>query len=201
VKTTAFCLINPRIDISLYVKKCIRYAIYEACERQDIVSTFFRLACSYRHVSFLSNLSAHELISQEPIIQRCFEMYTALRLMMKGCQFSGQRKKRTGLDDDYLGMARIEDIDSAWFGCIPIPRMVTNQVNHRLELRMKELDSEILKDADDLLQTKKQHAWVVITLAIFLVLHIRELDAGRNIFWKRYKDSVNSFNLRESVRR
>jgi hypothetical protein len=125
-------------------------------------------------------------------------MYTALRLMMKGCQFSGKRKKRTGLDDDYLGMAKIEDTDSAWFGCIPIPRMVANQVNHRLELRMKEIDSEILKDADDLLQTKKQHAWVVGTLALFLVLHIRELDAGRNIFWKRYKDPVSSSNLRKA---
>jgi hypothetical protein len=118
--------------------------------------------------------------------------------MMKGCQFSRKRKKRTGLDNDYLGMAKIEDTDSAWFGCIPIPRMVANQVNHRLELRMKELDSEILKHADDLLQTKKQHAWVVGTLALFLVLHIRELDAGRNIFWKRYKDPVGFFDLRKA---
>jgi len=31
---------------------------------------------------------------------------------------------------------------------------------------------------------------VVGILATFLVLHIRELDAGRNIFWRRYKDSL-----------
>lgn len=27
--------------------------------------------------------------------------------------------------------------------------------------------------------------WVVVTLAVFLLLHIREVDAGRNIFWSR----------------
>jgi hypothetical protein len=55
-KTTAFCLINPSIDISLYVQKCIRYSIAEACKRQDIVSPFFKLARSYRNVSTLSDL-------------------------------------------------------------------------------------------------------------------------------------------------
>jgi hypothetical protein len=30
----------------------------------------------------------------------------------------------------------------------------------------------------------------MVTLAIFLLLHIREIDAGRNIYWNRYKDSV-----------
>jgi hypothetical protein len=126
-------------------------------------------------------------------------MYTALRLMMIGWQFSGKRKKRTGVEDDYLGMAKVENIDSAWFDRIPVPRMVTNQLNHRLELRMAELDSKILQDADGMLQTRKQehHTWVVGTLALFLVLHIRELDAGRNIFWKRYKDSVRPLDLRK----
>ncbi len=126
-------------------------------------------------------------------------MYTALRLMMIGWQFSGKRKKRTGIEDDYLEMAKVDNRDSAWFDRIPVPRMVTNQLNHRLELRMAELDSKILQDANGMLQTREQehHTWVVGTLALFLVLHIRELDAGRNIFWKRYKDSVSSFDLRK----
>lgn len=120
-------------------------------------------------------------------------MYTALRLMMIGWRFSGKRKSRTGIEDDYLGMAKVENRDSAWFGRIPVPRMVTNQLDHRLELRMAELDSKILKDADNMLKARGHHMWVVGTLAIFLVLHIRELDAGRNIFWRRYEDSVSFF--------
>ena len=52
VKTTAFCLADSRINIESYVQDCIDFAIKEACERQDIVSTFFRIACSYRNVNF-----------------------------------------------------------------------------------------------------------------------------------------------------
>jgi hypothetical protein len=51
VKTTAFCLMDPEIDISGYNRDCTRYAIREACERRDIVSPFFKLACSYSDVS------------------------------------------------------------------------------------------------------------------------------------------------------
>jgi hypothetical protein len=51
VKTTAFCLMDPEIDISRYNRDCTRYAIREACERGDIVSPFFKLACSYSDVS------------------------------------------------------------------------------------------------------------------------------------------------------
>jgi hypothetical protein len=43
-------------------------------------------------------------------------MYTALSLIMIGCQFSGTRKERTGIEDDYLDMTLVDDIKSAWFG-------------------------------------------------------------------------------------
>lgn len=117
-------------------------------------------------------------------------MYTALRLMMMGWQFSGKRKERTGVEDDYLGMPIVEEKNSAWFGRRAVPRMVTNQLNHKLELMMAELDSKILKDVEDLLESAEHHMWLVGTLSMFLLLHIRELDAARNFYWGRYKDSV-----------
>ena len=122
-------------------------------------------------------------------------MYTALVLMMKGCHFSRRRKERTGIDDDYLGMSEVEDNFSAWFGCIPVPRMVTNQINHQLELRIQSLDSQIMKDVHRRLREKSYRSWIVDTITIFLVLHIRELDGGRNIFWQRYQDPVSSSDL------
>jgi hypothetical protein len=56
VKTTPFCLMNAKMDISGYVQDCTRYAIDEACKREDIISPFFMLACTYREVSTLSAL-------------------------------------------------------------------------------------------------------------------------------------------------
>ena len=109
---------------------------------------------------------------------------------MTGPQFSGTRKERTGVDDDYLDMTKVEDRDSAWFGCTPVPRMITNQINHRLELRIGELDSEILKEVAKLLERRERHMWVIGILTCFLLLHTRELDTGRTIFWRRFRDTV-----------
>jgi hypothetical protein len=68
--------------------------------------------------------------------------------------------------------------------------MVTNQLNHLFELEMARLDSMILKGVQDILQKREKHMWVVGTLALFLLLYIRDVDTGRNIFWDRYKDKV-----------
>ena len=89
-----------------------------------------------------------------------------------------------------LGMTVVRNRNSAWYGITPIPRMVQNQLGHLLELKMIELDREILKALQDVLEEKSRKMWVVATLAVFLLLHIRELDAGRNIFWRRYEDIV-----------
>jgi hypothetical protein len=87
-------------------------------------------------------------------------------------------------------MAIVEDTHSAWCGIIPVPRMIQNQLGHLLELHMIRLDEEILKHVHKLLHERKRTSWVVTTLAVFCLLLIRELDAGRIIFWKRYRDPV-----------
>jgi hypothetical protein len=117
-------------------------------------------------------------------------MYSALCLIMIGWQFSGTRKERTGIEDDYLDMTAVKDIKSAWFGRTPVPRMITNQLTHRLELRMAVLDCQILEEVSNILECRERHMWVIGMLALFLLLHTREIDAGRNIFWGRYRDEV-----------
>ena len=92
--------------------------------------------------------------------------------------------------DESLGMATIEDRDSAWYGIKPVPRMIQNQLGHLLELNLIKLDKKTLKDLQALMEKRERRMWAVVTLAVFLLLHTRELDAGRNIFWSRYIDSV-----------
>jgi hypothetical protein len=96
-------------------------------------------------------------------------------------QFSG---------DESLGMATIEDRDSAWYGIKPVPRMIQNQLGHLLELNIINLDRKILKGVQALMEKRERRMWIEVTLAVFLLLHIREVDAGRNIFWSRYIDLV-----------
>lgn len=109
------------------------------------------------------------------------QMYTTLRLLSIGWRFSGE---------ETLGMATVTDRLSAWYGIVPVPRMVQNQLGHLLELNMIELDEKILKAVQKLLYKRGRPMWIVGTLAVFILLHVRELDAGRNIYWRRYKDTV-----------
>lgn len=90
-------------------------------------------------------------------------------------------------------MAPVNDRQSAWHGFTPVPRMVQNQLGHLLELRMIDLDRKVLPVLQKMLERRDRHSWVVITLSLFILLHVRELDAARNIFWGRYKDSVGSY--------
>ncbi|EER43773.1 predicted protein [Histoplasma capsulatum H143] len=92
--------------------------------------------------------------------------------------------------DESLGMAIIDDRNSAWYGSRPVPRMIQNQLGHLLELNMIELDRKISTGIQNMMELRKRRMWVVLTLAAFLLLHIRELDAGRNIFWSRYIDTL-----------
>ena len=93
-------------------------------------------------------------------------------------------------------MAVIEDRDSPWYGIKPIPRMIQNQLGHLLELNMVDLDRKILKGAQVLMEKRERRMWVVVTLAVFLLLHVREIDAGRILFWSRYTDPVSpTFNI------
>lgn len=71
-----------------------------------------------------------------------------------------------------------------------MPRMIQNQLGHLLELKMIELDKKILLALREALQTRNRSSWISTSLAFFILLHVRELDAARNIFWGRYKDSV-----------
>jgi len=62
LKTSAYCLMDPDIDISSYIKGCIPLAVNEACRRQGAIGYFFNLACSYYDVSILSRFPGHMLI-------------------------------------------------------------------------------------------------------------------------------------------
>ncbi len=73
-------------------------------------------------------------------------MYTVLRLLRIGWKFSG---------DESLGMATVREKDSPFYGFKHVPQILRDQLNHVLELKLKELDTEILKGAQDILKSCK----------------------------------------------
>lgn len=102
-------------------------------------------------------------------------MYTAHRLLISGWQFSG---------DKCLGIAAVKERESMFYGFKYVPRMVHNQLNHTLELKMMELDKKVLKGARDIMVYGERRMWIVGFLALFFLLHIREVDAGEIVDWR-----------------
>src|SRR4051794_11657838 len=97
--------------------------------------------------------------------------------MRAGWHFAGR---------ETLGMSVVRKPESPFYGAAPVPRMVENQLNHAIEVYMVQLEKDILH----WLETSTNENWVYQFLAIFFVLHVREVDAGRNLYWARNLDPV-----------
>jgi hypothetical protein len=104
-------------------------------------------------------------------------MYTVVRLLRIGWWFTG---------NESLGMPTVKERDSLFCNLKCVPRMVQNQLNHALELKMMELDQKIWKGAKDIMESGERCMWIVGFLALVLLLHIREVYAGRIIYWSRH---------------
>ncbi|KAI6508394.1 hypothetical protein MCOR10_010916, partial [Pyricularia oryzae] len=165
VRTTAYCVVDE-INVAEYIRNNIDFATFEARSNGTYpVNNLFDLAWEHK---------------KDSIVNDCLELYTALCLMSKGCQFLGV---------ETLGMAPVLDSQSAWFGSTPLPRMVQNHISHCLEIHIAKLDAKIMRAVSSIFDKRSRNKWHIATLAVFLLLHVRELDAGRNIYWKRYKDT------------
>ena len=62
LKTSAYCLTEPSVDISSYVQDCVPFAIEETCRGQEVVGFFFNLSRSFQDVRSLLEVSKHILI-------------------------------------------------------------------------------------------------------------------------------------------
>jgi hypothetical protein len=93
--------------------------------------------------------------------------------------------------NECLGISAVKERDSIFYGFKHVPRMVQNQLDYALELKIMELDKKILKGAQDIMANGEQRMWIVGFLALFFLLHIREVDAGGILNWSRsYPDLV-----------
>ena len=101
-------------------------------------------------------------------------MFAALRLLRLGWDFSG---------NESLGIETVKEKESVFYGFRHVPRMLRDQLNSALELEMMKLDKEILKDARRILEDGKPDMWVIGYLVLFFLLHIREVYAGRLLYW------------------
>lgn len=95
--------------------------------------------------------------------------------------------------DEKLGGERVSDPDSPHFDRVPMPVMITAQMECILYTKiLRPISNKVLKQLNELVLEKKKEYWMTIYLAMFILLHncsmitIRDEETAR-----QYNHKVN----------
>ncbi|KAG5751898.1 hypothetical protein H9Q70_005434 [Fusarium xylarioides] len=81
------------------------------------------------------------------------------------------------------------DIPGCWFGKTLLPRLVNQQLDKAFEIRMDELEQEILEQLQDvILRRDRSTHWCAIFLTTFILLHSLEKDSWNMHAWEYEKN-------------
>ncbi|KAF5703111.1 hypothetical protein FGLOB1_9245 [Fusarium globosum] len=87
-----------------------------------------------------------------------------------------------------IGMYSL-DIPGCWFGKTLLPRLVNQQLDKAFEIRMDELEREILEQLQDMiLRGDRSTYWCAIFLTTFILLHSLEKDSWNMHAWEYEKN-------------
>ncbi|CVL02378.1 uncharacterized protein FPRN_08069 [Fusarium proliferatum] len=87
-----------------------------------------------------------------------------------------------------IGMYSL-DIPGCWFGKTLLPRLVNQQLDKAFEIRMDELEREILEQLQDMiLRGERSTYWCAIFLTTFILLHSLEKDSWNMHAWEYEKN-------------
>lgn len=87
-----------------------------------------------------------------------------------------------------IGMRPL-NIPGCWFGKTLLPRLVNQQLDRAFEIRMDELEREILEQLQDMiLRGERSTYWCAIFLTNFILLHSLEKDSWNMHAWEYEKN-------------
>ena len=122
-----------------------------------------------------------ELGSQDPLVRSALKLWAATNLLMTGWRI---------VSGKVLGLKKVEEHGSPWFGAVPAPRVVQNQLDHQLEREIIVLERGLLRSIHKTMQKGRRAEWVRVFLAVVLVLHVIEKDTWRLLYWVKHKQEV-----------
>ncbi|KAF2633001.1 hypothetical protein BU25DRAFT_304826, partial [Macroventuria anomochaeta] len=161
METTAFALSKPIDDAAMddYVQKHVDLFLNQAKGGSTWLDTVLKHASNYL---------------QDDLIQRTLRLWSAHRLLMQGWQltFPGS-----------LGMPLVMNRGSFLFNTTPAPRVLQNQLDRRLERYCADKEAECLKALSRTLRQKYRREWTATFISAVILLHTRERDIFRLLYW------------------
>ncbi|KAF1363473.1 hypothetical protein EJ07DRAFT_152281 [Lizonia empirigonia] len=172
ITTTAFTICNPIDDttVDTYVWSHVEFFLRQA-----------QSGTSWLDV-ILNEASTH---TKDDLIRKTLSLWSAHRLLMQGWQltFPGS-----------LGMLPVVDQDSFLFNTTPAPRVLQNQLDQILEQYCAKKEMEYLKALQGAMRKTVRRDWITIFASSIILLHTRERDIWRLLYWTL--DTNNTYTWR-----
>ncbi|UPX14887.1 uncharacterized protein EKO05_0005358 [Ascochyta rabiei] len=178
VDTTAFALSESVDDAILdsYIGEHVALFLHQAVADSTWLNVVLNHASNYL---------------EDDLIQRALRLWSAHRLLMQGWQLTLPGS---------LGMPPVTDPSSFLFNTTPAPRVIQNQLDRRLERYCADQEAECLKALSVTMLGRYRRDWVATFISAVMVLHTRERDIFRLLYWTLDTSNVRRIYLLSRAR-
>jgi hypothetical protein len=90
-----------------------------------------------------------------------------------------------------LGMRPVQHQGSLLNGTTPAPRVLQNQLDRILEQYCADRELKCLEDLQRSMRQSTQRRWIVIFIVTVIILHVRERDLWRLLYWTLQNNNVS----------
>lgn len=109
------------------------------------------------------------------LLRDALQLWTATQLLIQGASLHPA--------SDGLGVHPIPSPSSPQAGQAPLPRALSNQIDHLLERRIWQLEKQILSELQKRIFGRKREDWLKIFFTMVVLMNALERDSWRLYYW------------------
>ncbi|KAI5801776.1 hypothetical protein DFH27DRAFT_482070 [Peziza echinospora] len=139
----------------------------------------FRVALDYANANPKEN----------SIVKDTLKLWTTHQLLLKGASIAG---------DETLRMTPISNPTSAMNGKTPLPRVLSNQLDHLLERRIWQAERQLLSELQRRILSRKREEWLRVYFCLAVFLNTLERDTWQLYYWYFHAQDGNAWKHPQS---
>jgi len=183
--TSAFALFQSphELTVDTYVRQHVVYFLDQLESSTSWLDAILKRATEHATVSSLGRVKPQSnSCCQDALLRAALSLWSAHRLLMTGWQLT--------VPGD-LGMFPVTEQGSLLNGTTPAPRVLQNQLDRILAQYCADKELECLKELQKFMRRESKRPWIVIFIVTILLLHVRERDIWRLLYWTLSNNGVS----------
>ncbi|KAI5845932.1 hypothetical protein BZA05DRAFT_142466 [Tricharina praecox] len=152
-----------------YIQDHTYYFVESAFRENPIMAEIFTTAFKYSRME------------ENFLLRDTLQLWTATQMLIRGGALHPT--------SDNLGIMAIPSLSSPQAGQTPLPRVLSNQIDHLLERRIWQLEKQILSELQKRIFGRKREDWLKIFFTTVVFMNALERDSWRLYYWLFHMDS------------